>query len=653
MTEDLPAHPASARPFVLGTAGHVDHGKSTLVKALTGIDPDRLAEEKARAMTIDLGFAWLTLPSGREVSIVDVPGHERFIKNMLAGVGGIDAALLIVAADEGPMPQTDEHLAILDLLQVRHGVVVLTKADLVDDEWLDLVREEVRQRLASTALRDAPILPVSALTGAGLAELRAAIDRVLDGVPPPLMAGRPRLPIDRVFTVAGFGTVVTGTLLGGELETGQELRLLPDDRPVRVRGLQAHKTKVGRVGAGSRVAVNLGGIAVEEISRGDVLAPAGVLVPSLRLDVRLALLAEADVELTQNDAVDLFIGAAELPARVTLLDRERLAPGEAGLVQLRLRGPVAALKGDRFIVRRPSPSQTIGGGEVLDPAPARHKRFRPEVIATLETLEQGSPAELVLQAVATEPREMRSLLAGHLGGLDDATVRMALRSLIGAGDVTVLGAEATPDPRPAQQLLATTAWNRLLVRGEEILAAYHTQQPLRRGLSREEFRRRLGIASPKVYDDMLAAAAREGRLVDAGPVVRLATFRIALPPERRALADRYLAALRAQPYQPPSPAEFGVDAETLGALVDLGEVVRVGEGVVFAPEVFAAIQEGVLALIARDGSLTLAGFRDHFGSSRKYAQPTLEYLDQLRVTRRVGDARIRGTAIASAADMRP
>ncbi len=641
---------SSARPFVLGTAGHVDHGKSTLVQALTGIDPDRLAEEKARAMTIDLGFAWLTLPSGREVSIVDVPGHERFIKNMLAGVGGIDAALLVIAADEGPMPQTDEHLAILDLLQVQHGLVVLTKADLVDDEWLDLVHEEVRERIASTALRDAPVVPVSAVTGAGLDGLRTAIDRVLDAVPPPLSAGRPRLPIDRVFTVAGFGTVVTGTLVGGELATGQELRLLPANQPVRVRGLQAHKTSVARVQPGSRVAANLGGVAVNEIRRGDVLAPAGGLAPSLRLDVRLALLPAAEVELTQNDAIDLFIGASELPARVTLLDRDRLAPGEAGLVQLRLSASVAVLKGDRFIVRRPSPSQTIGGGEVLDPAPVRHKRFRTEVITVLETLEQGSPAEILLQAVAAAPREVRALCDGQLGGLSDEAVMEALGTLIAEGDITVLGPERVGMPKPGSHVLATTAWDRLLAQGQAILAAFHAQQPLRRGLPREEFKHRLGIDPPRLFDDVLAAAGREGRFVDAGPVVRLAAFRIELPPERRALADRYLAALRAQPYQPPSPVDAGVDAETLGALVDLGEVVRVGEGVVYTPEIFQAIRDGVLALIQRDGSLTLAGFRDHFQTSRKYAQPTLEYLDQLRVTRRVGDSRIRGSAIGQTFD---
>ncbi|HET9015491.1 MAG TPA: selenocysteine-specific translation elongation factor, partial [Thermomicrobiaceae bacterium] len=306
--------------YVIGTAGHVDHGKSTLVRALTGIDPDRLREEKERSMTIDLGFAWLTLPSGREVSIVDVPGHERFIKNMLAGVGGIDAALLVVAADEGPMPQTDEHLAILDLLGVSRGLVVLTKVDAVDADWRDLVVEETREKLVGTTLEDAPIVPVSSLTGEGLDDLRAAIDAMLDRVPPHREAGRPRLPIDRVFSVAGFGTVVTGTLLDGPLQLGQEVEVLPAGRRGRVRGLQSHRTREERANPGSRTAVNLSGIAVEELRRGDVLTTPGWLTPTRLLDARVRLVPDSPVPLEQNDEVDLFIGSAETTARVTLLD---------------------------------------------------------------------------------------------------------------------------------------------------------------------------------------------------------------------------------------------------------------------------------------------------------------------------------------------
>jgi len=638
----MTAPPATAQTFVVGTAGHVDHGKSALVKALTGIDPDRLAEEKARAMTIDLGFAWLTLPSGREVSVVDVPGHERFVKNMLAGVGGIDAALLIVAADEGPMPQTAEHLAILDLLQVPQGLVVLTKTDAVDTDWLDLVREETRERVAGTVLAEAPIVAVSALTGGGLPELLAALDRLLDGAPPRPAGTRPRLPVDRIFTVAGFGTVVTGTLVGGELTIGQELRVYPRGLTTRVRGLQTHKTKVERAAAGSRTAVNLTGLAVEDLRRGDVLAPPGLLAPTQRLDARLRLLVDSPITLEQNDEVDLFVGAAELPARVTLLDRERLAPGDTGWVQVRCREPLAVLKGDRFIVRRPSPSITIGGGEIVDPAPPRHKRFRPEVLGALETLAAGSPDEIVLQALETGPREVRALRAAHLAGLGPDQIDAALSQLIAEGDARVLGGEVRSSPGRGDFAVAASTWEAIVGRLRATLVAFHAAQPLRRGMPKEEAKSRLRLGGPaRLFDEVLATAAADGVVADDGQTVRLPDFRIMLDVPRRALADRYLAALTAAPYAPPAPTEFGVDAETIGALEDLGELVRVGEGVVYAPEAFEATVRETLAIIEREGRVTLAGFRDHFGTSRKYAQATLEYLDQRRVTRRVGDERVR------------
>ncbi|MFM9108151.1 MAG: selenocysteine-specific translation elongation factor [Chloroflexota bacterium] len=642
MSQRGAAPPEIAPPAVIGTAGHVDHGKSTLVKALTGIDPDRLAEEKARAMTIDLGFAWLDLPGGRQVSVVDVPGHERFIKNMLAGVGGIDAALFIVAADEGPMPQTVEHLAILDLLGVDRGVIALTKADTVDEEWLAIMTEEVRERVSGTVLANAPIVPVSALSGAGLDGLRAALAAALDGAPARAATGKPRLPIDRVFTVAGFGTVVTGTLSGGALAVGQDLRVEPSGLPVRVRGLQSHQQKTERALPGSRVAVNLAGVAVEDVRRGDVLAPAGLLKPAQRLDVRLRLLEESPVTLEQNDEVDFFSGAAELPARVTLLDRERLEPGESGWVQLRFRAPVAVLKGDRFIVRRPSPSQTIGGGEVIDPGPPRHKRFRPEVLGALETLAQGSPDELVLHALESGPREVRDLRAG-VAGLAPEQVDAAISQLAAEGDAFVLSGD--PDAlKPADWVVSLPVWEDLVARLAALLAAFHAAQPLRRGMPREEIRSRLKIAPAKLFDEVAAAAAARGAVAADAATLRLPDFSVSLDPASRAAADRFLAAIRESPYAPPAPAEFGLDAATAGALEAMGEAVAVADGILYDPEAFARIVAGVLETIDRDGSITIATYRDRFATSRKYAQPTLEHLDQVRITRRAGDERVRGLA---------
>ncbi|HEU5424189.1 MAG TPA: selenocysteine-specific translation elongation factor, partial [Nitrolancea sp.] len=537
---------AQHQTFVIGTAGHVDHGKSTLVKALTGIDPDRLREEKEREMTIDLGFAWLTLDSGRQVSVVDVPGHERFIKNMLAGVGGIDAALLIVAADEGPMPQTDEHLHILDLLHVSRGLVVLTKIDLVDSEWRELVAEEVRDRLKGSALQEAPLVPVSAITGAGLDELRAALDELLSTVPAHVEGGRARLPIDRVFTMAGFGTIVTGTLLDGSLALGQEVELQPSGQRARVRGLQTHRAKVERALPGSRTAVNLSGLAVEQVARGEVLTTPGWLMPTQLLDARLRLVADAPAALEQNDAVDFFVGAAETLARVTLLDRERIEPGDDAWVQVRVETPIAVAQGDRFIVRRPSPSLTIGGGVVVDPHPRRHRRFRPEVIAALEVRERGTPEEIVEQQLGGAPWELRALLAAT--ALSEPDVRRAIDSLLAAGRVVALRrSESSGALPPSTYVITRGALEGTVERIRGELAAYHQRNPLRRGMSREEVRARLGLAG-RPFDEIVARAAAEGSLEGDAETLRLPDHTIRFDPEQQARVDRYLAALRARPH---------------------------------------------------------------------------------------------------------
>jgi len=626
------------QPYVIGTAGHVDHGKSTLVRALTGIDPDRLREEKEREMTIDLGFAWLSLPSGRRVSIVDVPGHERFIKNMLAGVGGFDAALLVIAADEGPMPQTTEHLAILDLLQVRHGLVALTKIDLVDEEWRDLVTMEVLELLRGTVLEGAEILPVSSVTNEGLPELVTALDRLLERVPPHQEAGHPRLAVDRVFTMPGFGTVVTGTLRGGPLEVGQEVELLPSGKRARVRGLQSHRTKVERAQPGARTAVNLSGIAVEEVERGHVLTTPGWLRPTTLLDARLRILRAAPEPLEQNDEIDVFIGAAETLARVTLLDTERIEPGNEGWVQLRLARPVVAVRDDRFIVRRPSPGLTIGGGIVVDAHPRRHRRFRPEVIRLLEVLLSGTPRDLVLQVLGTQPRELREVV--QQAALPESVARQTIEELVEGGDVVLLRMDNSLTPTTL--LVRSDTLESLAASLVELLRSYHERYPLRRGMPREEARSRLSL-SPRAFDEMVAVLAKRGTVVEEADVLRYPPHSIRFTDEQQARIDRYLRALQAQPYSPPSPAEFDLEQEVVAALVDTGMIVRVDEGILFARETFDRIQREVLELIDRQGSLTLAQFRDHFGTSRKYAQAVLEYLDQRRVTRRLGDTRVRFT----------
>ena len=624
--------------FVIGTAGHVDHGKSTLVKALTGIDPDRLREEKEREMTIDLGFAWLTLPSGRQVSVVDVPGHERFIKNMLAGVGGIDAAVLVIAADEGPMPQTDEHLAILDLLQIGRGIVALTKVDTVDDDWRDLVAEEIREKLLGSVLADAPIVPVSSLSGAGLDQLRTAIDEMLDDVPPHDERGRPRLPIDRVFTISGFGTVVTGTLIDGPLDIGQEIEIQPSGKRGRVRGLQSHRSKVERALPGTRTAVNLSGLAVEDLARGEVLTTPDWLAPTRIIDAQLRLLPEAPLALEQNDEVSFFAGSSETLARVTLLNDQRLEPGEESWVQFRFPEPIAVVKGDRFIIRQPSPSLTIGGGVVIDPHPKRHRRFRTDVIDSLEVLAAGTPTEIVAQAIGGQPIELRAL--SRAVTLPEADLRAAVDDLIANGEVLLLRRAGDGPLVPTSILMRADAFEAFTRQLRQTLAAFHMRNPLRRGMAKEEVRSRNGIAA-RMFEEILARAATNGDLAVEGDILRLPEHQIRFTAEQRQRIDRYLAALRADPHTPPAPSAFGIEPELAIALAETGEVVRVDDNIVFARDTFEEIQREVLEIIAREQRITLSQFRDHFGSSRKYAQAVLEYLDDRRVTRRVGDERVR------------
>lgn len=483
---------------LVGTAGHVDHGKSTLVHALTGINPDRLREEREREMTIELGFAWLTLPHGETISLVDVPGHEAFIKNMLAGAGGMDAALLVVAADEGIMPQTREHLAILDLLQLQGGVIALTKTDLpLDPEWLDLVRDETRATVRDTVLRDAEIVPVSARTGRGLDELQLALERVLGHVREKPDRARPRLPIDRVFTMSGFGTVVTGALSDGRFAVGDEVEIAPRGLRGRVRGLQAHKEKIETALPGGRVAMNLAGIATQDLARGDVVIHPGTYVPTQLLDVQIQWLASAPKPLAHSQQVELFLYSSQVLARVRLLESDTLAPGARGWAQLVLARPLAAAPGDRFILRYPSPSITVGGGIVVAANPtARHKRRAPEVLERLARAARGTPAERVVQFVEMNPGLDTRAIAQEVG-LDAPAAQTVLDQAVGSGELMMLG-----EP-PNALYVAQGTWTRWRDRVTRELAAYHAQFPLRSGMPREEFKSRLNLA-PRVFELAIA-----------------------------------------------------------------------------------------------------------------------------------------------------
>ncbi|MGI9060865.1 MAG: selenocysteine-specific translation elongation factor [Ktedonobacteraceae bacterium] len=642
--------------MIICTAGHVDHGKSTLVKVLTGIDPDRLTEEKERGMTIDLGFAWLTLPGGREVSIVDVPGHESFIKNMLAGVGGIDAALLVVAADEGVMPQTREHLAILDLLHVRRGIVALTKTDLVDEEWLELVREEVAECLQTTTLANAPIIPVSAYTRQGLLELLTHLEQMLDEAQERQNIARPRLPIDRVFSMTGFGTVVTGTLLDGSFKNGQEVEVLPQGVKTRIRTLQTHRNMVEIAQPGSRVAINLANVPRNDLSRGDVVALPGQLRTTMLVDAHLQLLADAPRPLAHNAQVDFYSGSQEVSARVRLLDVEELQPGQSAWVQLRLSKPSVLARRDRFILRIPSPSTTIGGGEVVDVQPRFHRRFQPQLLNQLAMLEHGAPDELVLSALdrRTRPTGASPTIVKSKGLMGYELSDIVKHSNL-AQDVTLQTLETLLKEGRVRRIgiwwFAQSVWEALVEETIRLLSEQHRQYPLRGGLSKEEWRTRLNL-SPKMAADIFVALQADnvvaGTATVSGGFIRLPGFTPSFTATQQQQVTRLLQRFQENPFTPPgrAEAEAMVGSEVLAALLEQGQLVKLGDGVLFLHETYDEALATIVRYLREHGKITVAEARDLLGATRKYILPLLEHMDALKMTRRMGDERILGTVIA-------
>ena len=615
--------------YVIGTAGHVDHGKSTLVQALTGIDPDRLTEEKRRGMTIDLGFAWVQLPSGREVSIVDVPGHERFIKNMLAGVGGIDLALLIVAADESVMPQTREHLAILDLLGVRRGIVVLTKADLADDDMLSLVQLEVEETLEKTTLAGAPVYSVSATTGQGIPALASAIDDALNETEPRRDVGRPRLPVDRAFTMAGFGTVVTGTLIDGSLVAGQSVEIVPGGLQARVRGLQSHRQKIETAAPGNRVAVNLSGISADEISRGDVVASSHWLRATRAVDVRLQLIRNAPHGVRHNLPVSFHAFAAETQAKVRLLDTDELEPGEQGWAQVWLEEPVALVRGDHFVIR--SADATLGGGVVAGVDAKRHRRRHAPTLERLHRLAEGSPtAQLISALEGREPASIATL--AKRANVSEVEALALAQEALAEGSVVALD-EAVAG---SGLLYTATAWARLSAKAHDALSTFHGQHPLREGMTREELRSRLSLRGNEA-GLALDKLTTDGVVTSAEGLLRLSGHTIAVTEGQRAAMDTFVAALERDPFPAEAPS---IAPELLALLADQGRVVRAAQGLVFGAEAYERLAAQVISLMRANGKATVAEVRDLLGTSRRYALALLEHLDDEKVTRRVGDERM-------------
>jgi selenocysteine-specific elongation factor len=630
--------------IVMGTAGHVDHGKTALIKRLTGVDTDRLKEEKERGITIELGFASLALPGGLMLGVVDVPGHERFVRNMVAGAAGIDLVVLVIAADEGVMPQTREHLQICTLLGIRKGFVALTKADLVDGEWLKLIHDDVREFLRGTFLEEAPVVPVSSLTGEGFPELLRTIERAADEVEEAEDVGLFRLPVDRVFTMKGFGTVVTGTLISGKVTTGQEVEVSPIGFRARVRGIQVHNRSVETAEAGQRTAVNLQGIERAAIERGHLLAGPDTLVPSQRLDVVYRHLAGAGRKMKHRTLVRLHTGTSEVMARLILLDRDEMEPGAEGYAQLVLERPLAAVAGDRFVIRSYSPVTTIGGGWIVDPLPAKHKRSAEAVLQEFRRLAGGQEAERVATVLAragiggiTEPRLIVRT------GIRGKELRRILEGMFSAKEAVLVD-------REEMRILSQPAYGDLQAGILRELQAYHERFPLKDGLSREELRTmRLGEkVGPKIFGMALRDLEKKGSIVAERENIRLTGHRVQLKEDMGNLREELSGVYREGGLAPPTLREilerFSDREKEVTSLIQVmtreGDLVRISEDLNFHRDALAALREDYRRLLLREGQATPASFRELTGLSRKFIIPLMEYFDMTRLTMRAGDHRI-------------
>ena len=625
------------RHYLVGTSGHVDHGKTELIHALSGMETDRLKEEKQRGISIELGFAHMVMPSGREVGIVDVPGHERFIRQMLAGASGMDVVLLVIAADEGIMPQTQEHLDILTLLGIPRGIVVLNKADLVDEEWLELIEEEIREELKETAFHKAPICRVSALTGDGIEGLRQTIDGLLSEVEGKKMTGPVRMPLDRVFSIQGFGTVVTGTLYSGTVKLGQELAIEPTHILAKVRSLQVHKNKVVSAGAGQRVAVNLAGVDVAEVERGSVLVKPETFKIGKILDLKVLNLISADKPLIQRQRVRFHLGTTEILGRLHLLEQEELAPGQEGFAQILLEEPVLAVPGDRFVIRFYSPAHTIAGGKVIGVAEFKKKRFKENILAQLRMKDQGDPLDL-LEKEISEPCTSNDLVTRlHVGS---AELEGYLKSLEESGRLEIWTED---DLKLYWEKETAELWRSKLI---TIVKNYERANPLRGGISREELKTRLGIAwTHRRWQTILEQGSIRRFYRISGSKVQT-NEGAEIPPN----ILKRLEALRTKWANVAlMPPDLAVIAETCGLskaeapeyaqyLCEIGEWVHIDQCYYRQKELETA-KRLLIEFLKGNGEVGVAEAREMWSTSRKYAVPLLEYFDNQKLTRRVGDKR--------------
>ncbi|MFZ3056262.1 MAG: selenocysteine-specific translation elongation factor [Smithella sp.] len=629
--------------FVLGTAGHVDHGKTALIKALTGVDTDRLKEEKKRGITIELGFASLALPSGQTLGIVDVPGHEKFIKNMVSGAAGIDLVMMVIAADEGIMPQTKEHLHICSLLGISKGIVALTKTDMVEKEWLDLVQSEITEFLQGTFLEGAPVVLVSAIKQEGLTDLIKAIDTTVSKINEKTDDGIFRLPVDRVFTMKGFGTVVTGTLVSDHIKTGEEVEILPGDIAARIRGIQVHNQSVEDAWAGQRTAINLQGVEKSIIERGNVLVRPETVWPSQRLDVFVEFLASNSKSLKNKALVRLHTGTSEIIARITLLDKDELAPGQKAFAQLVLANKDVIVSGDRFVLRSYSPITTIGGGQIIDPLPSKHKRQNEKIIAALNVLQSGSLPEkisIIMERTGFSGINLRGL--NFRLGVNTKKIREALEGLLSNKKAILLDSEDTT-------VISAFFYNQLEELISKNLAAYHKKNPLQMGISKEQLKETLGRAiSVKLFNLALRNLGKKETIVSDKDNVRLAEYQVQLAGDLDSLHNNIAMIYNDAGLTPPSLTDvvnnFKDQKAKAQSIIKLmlkdGDLIKINEELCFASGSLNKLRDDYKAMLVKDGKATPATFKELTGLSRKYIIPLMEYFDMSKLTVRVDDHRI-------------
>jgi selenocysteine-specific elongation factor len=629
------------KQVILGTAGHIDHGKTTLIKALSGIDTDRLKEEKERGITIELGFAHLQLPSGQVLGIIDVPGHEKFVKNMVAGATGVDIVALVIAADEGVMPQTREHLEICQLLRVKRGIVVLTKVDMVDPEWLELVREDVSTFLSGTFIEKAPIMEVSAVTGQGLDELVALLDTMVKEVPEREAGNFFRLPIDRVFIMKGFGTVVTGTSISGSIKTGEEVTIYPQGLESRIRGIQVHNQEVKEVSAGLRTAINLQGLEKEELERGNVVATKNSLKPTRIIDVVFHLLASAPRKVKNRSVVRFHTGTAEIISNIVLLDRDELTPGQTCFAEIRLEEPTAVMSHDRYVLRSYSPIRTIGGGEILNALPQKKKRFSEAALEELKVLSTGNLSEVTEQYVAaggfagTEEAQLPFLTNASKKKLDEIVKTLrAQRRIIQYDKEKGVFIHAGHYEKAREEILNT-------------LTRYHQDSPLKVGLLKEELRSRtVGSNNPKLFNALINQLTQEEVIVQEKELLRLKEHKVTLAQDQEEVRQQIEEIYRKSGIQPPYFKEIkdkfpgNTATDVLGVMVKDGILIKVKEDLYFHSDVIDELKNRLVGYLKDAGEIDTPQFKEMTHASRKYTIPLLEYFDITQLTMRVGDKRM-------------